>query len=115
MLTKKDYERALLYGQRAKEKYIKKQQEKEDIKKRPACHCPKRNISHFSKKEKAESLYLVYIKQKGLSTVFVMMIRKICVAYGQAMCVVVCVNFRKNGVKKLAKKRLAEKYANNKE
>ena len=27
-LTKKDYERALLYGQRAKEKYIKKQQEK---------------------------------------------------------------------------------------
>lgn len=27
-LTKKDYERALLYGQRAKEKYIKKRQEK---------------------------------------------------------------------------------------
>lgn len=27
-LTKKDYERALLYGQRAKEKYLKKQQEK---------------------------------------------------------------------------------------
>ena len=27
-LTKKDYERALLYGQKAKEKYIKKQQEK---------------------------------------------------------------------------------------
>ena len=27
-LTKKDYERALLYGQRAKEKYLKKRQEK---------------------------------------------------------------------------------------
>lgn len=69
MLTKKDYERALLYGQRAKEKYIKKQQEKRRHKKKTGVPTSKGAYKPFSQKGKAESLYLVYIKQKGLSTV----------------------------------------------